>query len=79
MNLTLSYLNDIALVPKQYVPSSTLAALAEAAPTAAAMLTGTFGVSFAGTLSLGATAALWSMLNYQQFIGNLIYVNIDYP
>jgi len=58
MNITLSYLNDVVLVPKQFIPSTTLAALAAAAPAAATMLTGTFGASFAGTLSIGAAAAL---------------------
>jgi len=79
LNMTLGYLNDAISVPKQYVPSAALAALAEAAPAAATMVTGTFGGSFVGTMSFGASAALWSMINYQQFIGNLIFVNIDYP
>ena len=37
------------------------------------------GTSFIGTLAIGATSSLWSIINCQQFIGNFLYFNINYP
>jgi len=43
------------------------------------VISGIIGVSFFGTLALGATSSLWSLISYQQFVGYFIYLNIDYP
>ena len=42
-------------------------------------MTSTLGGSFAGTLALGATASLWSIVSFQQFVGYFIYINVEYP
>jgi len=79
MDLTLRFLKASTTIPKQFFPSPELLALAGATPTAAAAVTGAFGASFVGTLSIGASAALWGMINYQQFVGYFIFINIEYP
>jgi len=79
MDLSLSLLKASVIVSKQFIPGSTLLAVSKATPTVAAATTAAFGVGFFGLLSIGASAALWSMINYQQFVGSLIFINIDYP
>ena len=63
MNFILSFLKASALIPKQFIPSQALQEIAEAVPTAASAVSAGLGTSFVGTLSLGASAALWSMIN----------------
>ena len=79
MDLSLNFLETSLTVPKQFIPSETLRALSKATSTAAGATSAAFGASFVGTMSIGASAAMWSMINYQQFVGYLIFINIDYP
>ena len=79
LDLKLSYLVGSLEVPKKLVPDATLQAIAAAVPAAQTVMSGMLGGSFAGTLALGATASLWSIVSFQQFVGYLIYINVEYP
>ena len=79
LNVNLSYLSGFMFVPKKIIPNPSLESIAEAAPTVGDTLTGILGGSFIGTLALGATPSLWSIISFQQFIGYFIYINIEYP
>ena len=37
------------------------------------------GGSIIGTIALGASSTVWSLVNFQQFIGYFIYINVHYP
>ena len=79
LNAQLSFLNGTMFLPKMFLPDPSLEQIAEAAPTVTDTFTGLIGGSFAGTLALGATASLWSIIAFQQFIGYFAYINIEYP
>ena len=53
--------------------------IAESVPTVTTTFSGILGGSLAGTLALGATANLWSIISFQQFVGYFIYINIEFP
>ena len=79
LGITLSYLSGSLAVPKTLIASSLAQAFQDAAPTMTSALTSTMGTSLGGTLAIGASAAMWPMISFQQFIGYFIYLNIDYP
>ena len=79
MEANLEHLSDNLTVPKTFVPSPVVEALAEVAPTTQTVFTGVVVGSLIGTVSLGATAGLWSILRFQQLVGYFIYINIEYP
>jgi len=79
MSVTLEHLSGTLSVPKTLVPSQTLEDIAEAIPAVGGVVTGVVGGSLVGTLALGATASLWSIINFQQFVGYFIYMNIEFP
>ena len=37
------------------------------------------GATLGAGLSVGAAASVWSLINFQQFVGYLAYINIQYP
>jgi len=37
------------------------------------------GGSIIGTIALGASATIWGLVSFQQFIGYFIYINVHYP
>jgi len=51
----------------------------ETIETVSAVFNGFLGVSLIGTLALGTTASLWSIISFQQFVGYFIYINVEYP
>jgi len=79
LGVTLSYLTGSLAVPKTLIASGLTQAFQDAAPTVTTALTATMGASLGGTLAIGASAALWPMISFQQFIGYFIYLNIEYP
>jgi len=79
LDVTLAHLSAGLNVPKKLVPSPTLATIGELAPAAEVMVGSLVGASFAGTLTLGATASLWSIISFQQFVGYFKYINIEFP
>ncbi len=79
LDITLSYLSGSLAVPKTIVPSELAKNLEEAAPAVTTSIATTMGTSFGGSLAMGASTTMWSMLSFQQFIGYFIYLNIDYP
>jgi len=79
MGITLAYLTGSLAVPKTLIASGLTQAFQDAAPTVTTALTATMGTSLGGALAIGASAALWPMISFQQFIGYFIYLNIEYP
>ncbi len=79
LDLKLSYLSASLDVPKKFVLDGTLKALAAAVPTVSTGFTGVLGGSFVSTLALGATAGLWSIVSFQQFVGYFLFINVEYP
>jgi len=79
LEVSLKYLSETLEVPKSLIASDDLKNLAQYAPVAKAAVTAAIGGSLAGTFALGATASLWSIINFQQFVGYFIYINIEYP
>ena len=79
LDITLSYLSGSLAVPKTIAPSDLAKSLEEAAPAVTTTIATTMGTSFSGSLLMGASTAMWSMLSFQQFIGYFIYLNVDYP
>ena len=64
---------------EEEVPIEAINPLEEGVPITHATMMGIIGASLAGTLALGATAALWSFISLQQFIGYFLYINVQYP
>jgi len=79
LDVKLSYLAGSLEVPKKFIPDSTLQAISEAIPAAKAAVAGIMGGSLVGTIALGATASLWSIASFQQFVGYFLFINIEYP
>lgn len=79
LNVTLHYLSAIATVPKIFIQSTFLQELTKQVPTIQIVLASVIGGSVAGTLLIGATGPLWTMISFQQFIRYFIYLNIDFP
>ncbi len=80
MNFALGSLNTDFEVPKSPEP---LASPEPAQSTADTGVKTTFaavtGSTVGAGLTLGATAALWSIINFQQFVGYFVYLNIQLP
>lgn len=79
LDLKLSYLAASLDVPKKFVLDGTLKAIAAAVPTVTKGFSGMLGGSFVSTLALGATAGLWSIVSFQQFVGYFLFINVEYP
>ncbi len=79
LDVKLSYLEGEMPVPKKFVPNPVLQEIAKMIPTAKKVLTGSVSGSIIGTLLLGASASLWSIISFQQFVGYFIYMNIEFP
>ncbi len=73
MSFALDSLQTDFQVPK--TPEQTQSAAQEVKTTFAAVTGSTVGAG----LTLGATAALWSIISFQQFVGYFIYLNIQLP
>ena len=79
LDLKLSYLAASLTVPKTFLPNDLLKSIATMVPTVKTGFIAILGGSFLGTLALGATASLWSIVNFQQFVGYFLFLNINYP
>ncbi len=79
LDLKLSFMTGSLNVPKKFVLDGALKAIAAAVPTVTAGFSGMLGGSFASTLALGATAGLWSIVSFQQFVGYFLFINVEYP
>ena len=79
LDVKLSHLNGTIFIPKKIIPDPSLGELAESIPIVTTTVSGVIGASFIGTLALGATPSLWSIINFQQFVGYFIFLNIEYP
>ena len=79
LDVQLSYLKGTMPVPKKFVPNPTLQEIAKMIPTAKSVLTGSMSGSLVASLLLGASASLWSIISFQQFVGYFIYINIEFP
>jgi len=78
-NVMLKYLTASLSVPQKILPSPGLQELGEVAPALGSVVAGAMGASLLGTLLIGASGALWSLLSLAQFIGYFMYMNIEYP
>ncbi len=79
LDVKLSFLKGTMPVPKKFVPSPFLQEIAEMIPTAKAVFTGSVSGSILVTVLMGATASLWSIISFQQFVSYFIYMNIEFP
>ena len=79
LDLILAYLSATVYVPRKFILVDSYGKLAQAAPTIKNMLLSAAAGSLVISAALGSTAALWSMIGFQQFIGYFIYINVDYP
>ena len=79
LEVKLSYLKGVLVIPKMLLPDPSLEGLAESAPAVQTTISVVLGGSLVGTLALGATSSLWSIISFQQFVGYFIYINIEYP
>ena len=77
--VTLQDLTAKIVVPRKYIPSSFLQSLSDAAPSIKTALVSIVGGSLGGTIAVGATSALWSLISLQQTVGCFIYINVEYP
>ena len=79
LDVKLSYLKGTMPVPKKFVPSPALQEIAKMIPTAKTVFTGSVSGSIFVTVLMGASASLWSVISFQQFVGYFIYINIEFP
>ena len=66
-------------MPRKYIPSSFLLSLSDAAPSIKTAFVSIVGSSLGGTIVLGVTSGLWSLISVQQTAGSFIYINVEYP
>ena len=76
LDVRLSYLKGEISVPKKIIPDPSLQELAEAVPTVTATLSGILGVSFFGTLAVGATPSLWSIISFNNSL-DILFISIS--
>jgi len=79
LDLKLSFMAGSLDVPKKFILDGPLKSIAAAIPTVKTGFTGVLAGSFVGTLALGATASLWSIVSFQQFVGYFLFINVEYP
>ena len=72
-------LTATAVVPQTFLTSPVLAMLAPYAHKVSTAVTATLAGSLAGTMALGASSVLWSIVSYQQFVIYFTYLNIKFP
>ena len=79
MDLVLGSMTGPLLVPKTLVMSADLQKVAQYS----SLMKGTFatatGAGLGSTLMIGASAVMWPLVNFQQFIIYLAFINVDYP
>jgi hypothetical protein len=78
-NVMLKYLTASLSVPQKILPSPGLQELTPLTPVVSTVVGSALGASLVGTLAIGASGSLWSLLSFSQFIGYFIYMNIEYP
>ena len=79
MNAQFGILNDTFNIPQTFIASPFLQSLEEGLTTAQAIVSAVAGGRLVGTLALGSTSALWSLINFQQFVGYFLFLNVGYP
>ena len=79
LDVTIDYLSGTMNVPRKLIPSGSLLSLSQAAAVGKTLITAATGISFGAALALGATASLWSIVSFQQFVGYFTYINLEFP
>lgn len=73
LTFTLKHLSTYLEVPK------TPEKVTPISPALKGALAAVSGATLGAGLSVGAAASVWSLINFQQFVGYLAYINIQYP
>jgi len=76
LDVTLEYLSGTLEIPKTLVSSTDFGDTSSITQTALKVAA---AVGIGSTAVLSKTGPVWSMINFQQFIGYFIYINIEYP
>jgi len=79
VNITISPISSKLTIPRTFIPSEAVLKAQESVSAIQNVMIGLFATSVVGTLALGSTAALWSIISLQQFIGYFLYLNVQYP
>lgn len=79
LEVTLTTLSAVSYVPRTFIPSGSLLAIANNIRGAKLFVTGYLAATFPGTVLLHITSALWSLVSFQQFVSYFVYLNIPYP
>ena len=79
LDVILGSLNAKSYAPKIFIPDAMMLSLAEHAIAVKTTITSTLATTFPGTVLLHLTSALWSLVNFQQFVSYFVFINIEFP
>ena len=79
MDLVLKNMTGPLLVPKTLVMSANLQEVAQYSSLMKGIFATATGVGFGSALIIGVSAVMWPLVNFQQFIIYLAFINVDYP
>ena len=79
IDVNIYYLSAAMPVPKKFVRPSFLKGIDDSVSTAKISITICLAFILAGSLIIGDTTALWSILSFQQFVSYFTFLNLEFP